>query len=75
MGISKNLGYDVTFYVLNATNNKVISRSNVSPAGELTSPNLRIDPLTAPEAVTSRHLPSAHLEDEDEAHGEELLRP
>ena len=45
--------------------NKVVSRSNVRPTDEPTSPNLRIDPLTATEVVTFRHLPSARLENDE----------
>ena len=57
----------MAFYVLNTTTTKVTSRSNVRIAGEPTSPNLRIDPLTKPEVVTSRHFPSVRLEDNEEA--------
>ena len=57
----------MTFSIINVTSNKVISRSNVRPAGETTSPNLRIDHLTAPEVVKSRDLPSNYLEDNEEA--------
>ena len=64
MGIIENLGHDMTFYILNAATNKVVSRSNVRPAEELTFPNLRINPLTAPDVVMSRHLPSDHVEDD-----------
>ena len=48
----------MTFSILNTTTNKVINRSSVRPAGDPVSPNLRLDPLTTPEVVTSRHLPS-----------------
>ena len=58
----------MTFSILNITTNKVISRYNVRPAGEPSSPNLRIDPLAAPEVVNSRHLLSTHLEDNEEPH-------
>ena len=54
------------FSVLKITTNKVISRSNARPAGEPTSPNLMIDPLTAPEVVKNRYLPSDCLEDNEE---------
>ena len=49
--VSENVGNDMTFSILNTTTHKVINRSNVRPAGEPASPNLRIDPLTAPEIV------------------------
>ena len=58
MGISENVGHRMAFSILNTATNKVIHRSNVRPAGDSVSPNLRIDPLTAPEIVKSRHLPS-----------------
>ena len=63
MGISDNVGHDMNFYIINTTTNKVISRNNTRLAGEPTSPNLRIYPLTTPEVVTSRYIPSVHLED------------
>ena len=63
VGISENLGNNMTFSILNTTTNKVISRSNVSPIGEPTSLNLMIDPLTTPEVVTSRHPPLENAED------------
>ena len=43
MGVSENEGHNMTFYILNETTNKIISRSNVSLAGEPTSPNFRIE--------------------------------
>ena len=55
----------MNFSILNATTNKVISISNVRLAGQPTSPNLRIDPLTVPEVVTSRHPPSDYIEDNE----------
>ena len=67
MVISENVGYDVTFSILNATTNKVISRSNIRIEGDPTSSNLRIDPLTAPKVVTSRHPPSNYLKNNEEA--------
>ena len=67
VGISENVGHDMIFYVLNTTTNEVFSRSNARLVGELTSLNLRIDPLTVPEVFTCRHLPSIHLEDDEES--------
>ena len=67
MGISENAGHAITLSILNETTNKVISRSNDRPEGKSTSPNFRIDPLTTTEAITSRHLPSVHVEDNEEA--------
>ena len=49
----------MTFSILNTTINKVIDRSNVRLAGDFMSPNLRIDYLTTPKIVKSRHLPSS----------------
>ena len=57
----------MTFSTLNADTNKVVSRSNVRPEDKPTYPNLRIYLLTAPEIVTSPHLNSDHLEDDEEA--------
>ena len=57
----------MTFSILNIATNKVISRYNVRSAEDPTSPNLRIDPLTAHKVVTSRHLPSVHLKTDQEA--------
>ena len=48
--ISENVGCDMNFSILNTTTNEVISRSNVRPTGKPAPPNLRIDPLTTPEA-------------------------
>ena len=70
VSISENLGHDVTFSLLNATTNNVISRSNVMPTGEHASPNFIIFPLTAPEVVKSRHLPSDYIKDNEEAHAD-----
>ena len=62
-GISENVGHDMTFSIINTTINKIISTYNIRTVGEPTSPNLRINPLTAPEVVTSRHPHSDYLED------------
>ena len=67
VGISENVGHDATFSILNTDTNKVVSSSNVRAADEPTSPNLRIDPLTAPGVVASRHLPSVKLKNDEEA--------
>ena len=56
----------MTFSILNTATNKVVSRSNVRTADEPNSPNLSIDPLTAPEVVTSRHFPSVRLNNDEE---------
>ena len=67
-GISQDSAHDVTFSILNITTNKFISRSNFRLVGEPSSPNLRIYPLTAPDIVKYRHLPSTHVEDKKECH-------
>ena len=67
MDVSDNVGYEMTLSILNTTNNKVISRHNVRPTGELTSPNLRIDPITAPEVVTFRNSSYDYVEDNEES--------
>ena len=66
MGISENVGHYMAFSILITTTNKVINISSVRPAGDPASPNLRLDPLTTPEIVKSRHLPST-LEHSEEA--------
>ena len=66
--ISENAGHDINFSIINITTNKVIIRSNVRLVGEPTLPNLRVDLLNTPDVVKSWHLPSAHLEDREEAH-------
>ena len=48
------------------TTNKVNNMSNIRPEGEPTSSNLRIDPLTTPEVVKSRHVPSEYHADNEE---------
>ena len=58
VGISENVGHDVTFSILNPTSNKVVIRYNVSPEGNHTSPNIGTDSMTTPEVVTCRHLAS-----------------
>ena len=67
-GISENVGNDMTFSILKITTSEVISMSNFRPAGDPASANLRIDPLTTPEVVKYRHLPSDHVEENEEAH-------
>ena len=57
----------MNFYIINTSTNKVVSRSNIRPTDEPTPPKLRIDLLTAPEVVTSRHFRSAHLKTDEEA--------
>ena len=57
----------MNFHVLNMTTNKVISRSNFRLSGEPTSPNLRIEPLTAPAIITSSHLSSDYLKCNEES--------
>ena len=46
--ISENVGYDVNFKIINASTNKIICRSNVRPADDTKSPNLRDDSVTSP---------------------------
>ena len=67
VGINENVGHAMTFSNLNSTTNRVISISNFRVVGEPTSPNLRIDPLTVPEVVTSRNPHSDYLEDKGDA--------
>ena len=56
LDMSKNVGYDVTFYGLNLNTNKVNNRFNFRPAGKSSSPIIRANPLTLPEVFKSRHV-------------------
>ena len=67
VGISGNVRHYVTFSILNSITNVIISRYDVRSAGKPTSPILRIDLLTTPKVITSRHLPSVHLENDDKS--------
>ena len=51
MGISENVGHDLTFKILNSSANKIINRSNVRPANDDKSPNLLADPITSPKII------------------------
>ena len=51
MGISENVGHDVTFKILNSSTNKIINVSNVRPANDNASPNLRSDRVTSPGSI------------------------
>ena len=60
----------MTFSVLNVNTNEVIRRHNARQDGNPSSPNIRPDPLSTPEGLTSRYidnddacLPSNHIED------------
>ena len=53
VGISENAGHAMTFKILTSNTNKVLHRSNVRPADDPSSPNLRADPLTVPRVVKS----------------------
>ena len=67
VGINENVGHDMTFSILNVATNKVVSRSNVRLVDETTSPNLRINTLTTPGVVTSRHFALVYLKNDEEA--------
>ncbi len=43
LGVSKNCGDALTFYILTKNNNKIISRSVVCPYNSDTHPNLRVN--------------------------------
>ena len=53
MGISENVGLDVTFKILNSSTNKILNRSDVRHVNDRKSPNIRTDPMTSPEAIKS----------------------
>ena len=52
-GISENVGHDMTFKVLTGNTNKALHRSNVRPADDPTSANLKVEPLAVPKVVKS----------------------
>ena len=52
VGISENVGHDMTFKFLNISTNKIINVSNVRSAHDKTSHNLRADPVTSAEVIT-----------------------
>ena len=71
--MSENVAYGMTFSTLNASTNKVLSRSNSRPSGKPSSPNLRSNPLTTPEVIKYLHrenddanFPSSRLKDNNE---------
>ena len=53
VGIAENVGHDMTFKVLTNDTNKILHRSNVRPADDPASTNLKIEPLTVPKVVKS----------------------
>ena len=53
VGISENVGHDMTFKILTSDTNKVINRSNVRPADDPASANLKVEPLAVPKVVKS----------------------
>ena len=55
VGISENVGHDMTFNTLNSSTNKIINRSAVRPAGDGKAPNLRAEPLASHEAIKYLH--------------------
>ena len=48
VGISENVGHAMTFKILTSDTNKIIHRSNVRPADNPASVNLKVEPLTVP---------------------------
>ena len=64
VGISENVGHDMTFKIINRSTNKIINRSTVRPENDKKSPNLRADPLTSPEIIKSLHNDSIPNTDE-----------
>ena len=63
VGISENVGHDMTFKILNSSTNKIINRSNVRSAKDKEHPNLRAEPLNSPEVI--RSLQKKQSENED----------
>ena len=55
VGVSENVGHDMTFNILNSSTNKIINRSVVRPADDGKSTNLRALTLTSPELIKSLH--------------------
>ena len=52
VGISKNIGYHMTFKILNESTNKIVNRSNIRADSDKESPNLRAGPVTSPVVTT-----------------------
>ena len=61
--ISENAGHDMTFKILNSSTNKIFTRSNVRPAKDDKSPNLRADPITSPKVIVSLRDGNFKVED------------
>ena len=75
VGTSENVGHAMTFKILTSDTNKVLYRSNVRPADDHTSINLRDEPLAMPKIVKSladdvddSNFEEPSLIDEENAH-------
>ena len=55
IGISENVGHDVTFKILSDKTCKIIHRSNVRSANDPLESNIRLDPLTIPKVIKDKH--------------------
>ena len=53
VGIAENVGHAMTFKILTSSTDKILCSSNVRPANDPTSLNIRADPLTVPKVVQS----------------------
>ena len=53
MRINEDVGYDMTFKILNSATTKIINGSNVVPINDVKYPNLRANLVTSPEAIKS----------------------
>ena len=63
MGISENVVHGMTFKINNSSTNKTINMSNVRPANDDKSSNIRADPATSPEVIKSLREDEFEAED------------
>ena len=54
VGISENVGHNMTFTILSDTTSKLIHQYNVRPTNDTLESNLRIYPLTVPKIVKDK---------------------
>ena len=54
VGISENVGHDITFKILSNTTRKIIHCSNVRSANDPLESNIRLDPLTIPKIIKDK---------------------
>ena len=63
VGISKNVGHEMTFKIINISTNKIVNRSNVRPSNDDKHHNLRADAIASPKLI--KLLQEDNFKDED----------